>query len=469
MNRSAAASAASPMTAAAGTPVPAAVPPRRVLVVYGTEPEALQAAPLIQALARSPLFTPLVAVTGPPGDGVREVGATFGVRPRFVLGTGRHGDAVADVTRHALSPLLDAQRPDAVVVPGAGACVLDASLAARYQQIPVVHLAAGPRGDGGRPPGQAEVSRRLATRLAALHLTATAAAKASLLAGNVTPARVVVTGDTAIDALLWTAGQRFGYGDPVLEGLDRDAVPVLLAAVQPRESWGEPTQALARALVRIAGRFPGLRVVVPAAGALVRDGLLAAAGHLPNVTVTRPLPYRGFARLMDRAKIILTDRADVPEQGPSLGKPVLVMSGTAVGPEAVRAGTARLVGLDEAVIANTVGQLLIDRDSYDGMAGAVNPYGDGQAASRSVAAIAHYFGVGPAAAEFGAGRCPVALSGPPLATAARPAGRAGSGQEASELGAGRPGGGPRPGDRPGGRRVGEPHSRHRCLSAGEGG
>jgi UDP-N-acetylglucosamine 2-epimerase (non-hydrolysing) len=212
---------------------------------------------------------------------------------------------------------------------------------------------------------------------------------------------IVVTGNTVIDALLWAVPRQRGYSEPALAGLDDHEAPVLLVTAHRRESWGEPLRAVGRALARIASAHRDLRVVFPVhRNPVVRDAVLPALRDVPNVIVTEPLPYGSFCRLMNRATVILTDSGGVQEEGPSLGKPVLVMRETTERPEAVRAGTVKLVGTDEDVIAGTVGRLLTDPAAYAAMANAVNPYGDGRAAQRAVAALAHHFHLGPPPDEF---------------------------------------------------------------------
>jgi UDP-N-acetylglucosamine 2-epimerase (non-hydrolysing) len=378
--------------------------PRRVMVIYGTRPEAVKVAPLIQALRRSPLFTPVVAVTAQHRSMLDQVNEVFAITPEFDLDIHQPGQTLTSITTRALAGvqrLLAGQRPDAVVVQGDTTTVLAAALAAFYERIPVVHLEAGLRTDDPYSPYPEEINRRLATQLATLHLAPTATSRANLLAENVDQAAVVVTGNTVIDALLWTSSRDLDYGHPALGGLDSSPAPVLLVTAHRRESWGAPMRAVGRALARIARSHPELRVVFPVhANPLVREAVLPAIGHLPNVTVTEPLPYGGFARLMKRATLILTDSGGVQEEGPSLGKPVLVMRDTTERPEAVEAGTVRLVGTDEDLIVNSASRLLTDPAAYAAMAGAINPYGDGHAAERSVAALACHFGLGPAAVEF---------------------------------------------------------------------
>jgi UDP-N-acetylglucosamine 2-epimerase (non-hydrolysing) len=386
---------------------------RRIMVIYGTRPEAVKVAPLIKALDESAWFTPRVAVTAQHRSMLDQVNDVFSIKPEFDLDIHAPGQTLADITTRALTgvnALLAEQRPDAVLVQGDTTTVFAAALAAFYEKVPVIHLEAGLRTGNRYSPYPEEINRQLATRLAVLHLAPTPASKANLLREHVAPESVVVTGNTVIDALLWTVRRPPGlgeprYGDPRLDVLDPDRGPVLLVTAHRRESWGEPLRAVGRALSRIAGAHPGLRIAFPIhRNPLVRDAIIPAVAGLPNVIVTDPLPYAAFARLMNRATLILTDSGGVQEEGPSLGKPVLVMRDTTERPEAVEAGTARLVGTGEDRIVAAVSELLADVAAYSAMANAVNPYGDGQAARRAVSALAHHFRLGPPAEEFGGGK-----------------------------------------------------------------
>jgi UDP-N-acetylglucosamine 2-epimerase (non-hydrolysing) len=385
--------------------VPAApAPPRRIMVVYGTRPEAIKVAPVLRALDQSPQFKPLAVVTAQHRSMLDQVNEVFGITPDHDLDIHQPGQTLTDITTRALTgvqQLLAELQPDALLVQGDTTTVFAAALAAFYEKIPVVHLEAGLRTGDPYSPYPEEINRRLAGRLAAMHLAPTATSRANLEAENVDPASVVVTGNTVIDALLWAVSCRLGYGDAALADLDGDPGPVLLVTAHRRESWGPPLQSVGRALARIARAHPELRIVFPIhRNPIVRDAVLPSIRHIPNVVVTEPLPYGGFARLMNRATLILTDSGGVQEEGPSLGKPVLVMRDTTERPEAVQAGTVRLVGTNEDLIVASVDRLLSDADAYAAMANAVNPYGDGLAAGRAVAAIAHYFGEGPAPEEF---------------------------------------------------------------------
>jgi UDP-N-acetylglucosamine 2-epimerase (non-hydrolysing) len=385
------------------------------MVIYGTRPEAVKVAPLIHALVASPTFTPVVAVTAQHRSMLDQVNAVFGIEPEFDLDIHQPGQTLTDITTRALSgvqQLLARQRPDAIVVQGDTTTVFAAALAAFYEQIPVVHLEAGLRTGNPYSPFPEEINRRLATQLTTLHLAPTATSRANLIRENVDPAAIVVTGNTVIDALLWTVSRQFTYGDEALTDLDVTNAPVLLVTAHRRESWGAPMRAIGRALARIAELHSDLRIVFPIhRNPLVREAIMPAIRGLSNVDVVEPLPYGGFSRLLNRASLILTDSGGVQEEGPSLGKPVLVMRDTTERPEAVEAGTVELVGTDENRIVATVDRLLTDPVAYGAMANATNPYGDGRAAERAVAALAHHFRLGPPAAEFAPRHEILALAG----------------------------------------------------------
>jgi UDP-N-acetylglucosamine 2-epimerase (non-hydrolysing) len=377
---------------------------RTIMVAYGTRPEAVKVAPLITALRASPHFRPLVAVTGQHREMLDQVNAVFGITPDVDLDIFESGQSLGQVTIRTLAGVervLAERRPDAVVVQGDTSTTFAVGLAAFYARIPVVHLEAGLRTNDPASPFPEEINRRLTSQLTALHLAPTGESRRNLLAENVDPGRVVVTGNTVIDALHWTVDRRLSYGDPALSILDHTDRPVLLVTAHRRESWGAPLEAVGRALARIARADPELLVVLPVhRNPVVRRAVLPPLAGLPNVIVTEPLPYGGFCRLMDRATLLLTDSGGVQEEGPSLGKPVLVMRDTTERPEAVAAGTVRLVGTDEDAVVAAVTALRTDRELHRRMATAVNPYGDGQAARRGVAAITHFFGLGPRADEF---------------------------------------------------------------------
>jgi UDP-N-acetylglucosamine 2-epimerase (non-hydrolysing) len=377
---------------------------RRVMVVFGTRPEAIKVAPVVKALSESSLFEPIVAVTAQHRSMLDQVLDLFSIVPDFDLNIIRDRQTLTDVTVNALSglsPLMAEHRPDAVLVQGDTTTTFAGALAAFYENIPVVHIEAGLRTGEVYSPYPEEINRRLTTQLASLHCAPTHSNKANLLREIVDPATIVVTGNTVIDALLWTVGKRVSYEDPRLEAIEASDSRVLLVTAHRRESWGPGMEAIGRALARIATAFPTLRIVFPIhKNPVVREAILPAIGHFENVTVVEPLAYGEFARLMNRADVILTDSGGVQEEAPSLGKPVLVMRDTTERPEAMESGTVKLVGANEEAIESWVTSLLTDDAAYGRMANATNPYGDGIAAARTVDALGHFFGDAPAATEF---------------------------------------------------------------------
>lgn len=377
---------------------------RRVMAIFGTRPEAIKLAPVIAELERSPQLEPVVVVTGQHREMLAQVLDLFAIVPDHDLGLCRPCQTLTSVTTRALAglePLLERERPDAVLVQGDTTTTFAGALAAFYQRLPVVHLEAGLRTGDLYAPFPEEANRALTTRLASLHLAPTLGNKANLLAENVDPERVLVTGNTVVDALLAAAALPGGYGEPALDGLDDDPRRVVLVTAHRRESWGGGHAAVARALAEIARTEPDVLIVFPVhRNPTVRETILPALAGLENVLVVEPLGYRGLVRLLRRADLILTDSGGIQEEAPSLGKPVLVLRETTERPEAVAAGTVRLVGTDETRIVGAVRTLLHDGVEYRRMASAVNPYGDGRAAERAVGALAHLFGLGPRPEEF---------------------------------------------------------------------
>jgi UDP-N-acetylglucosamine 2-epimerase (non-hydrolysing) len=289
------------------------------------------------------------------------------------------------------------------MVQGDTTTTLAAALSGFYHRVPVVHVEAGLRTFDRYAPFPEEMNRRLTTSLTSLHLPPTPTARRHLLDEGVHADDVVVTGNTVIDALLWAVAQEVPW-PPELEVLECDGRRVLLVTAHRRESWGPAMTRIGQAVADVARAEPDLLVVFCLhLNPIVREAVRPALDGLANVLVVEPLPYPVFARLMARADIILTDSGGIQEEGPSLGKPVLVMREKTERPEALSSGTARLVGTSPERIAGAERGLLHDDAEYASLANAVNPYGDGKAAGRTVAALAHLLGVGPRPADFVAG------------------------------------------------------------------
>jgi UDP-N-acetylglucosamine 2-epimerase (non-hydrolysing) len=374
------------------------------MVVFGTRPEAIKVAPVIQALQRSPLFEPVVVVTAQHREMLDQVLELFDIVPDFDLNIIAPRQTLTDVTTRALSglaPVFAEVAPDMVVVQGDTTTTFAGALGAFYCQVPVTHMEAGLRTWDRYSPFPEEANRSLTTRLSNVHLAPTSTSRDNLVGEGISPDDIVVTGNTVIDALLWTVDARVDYEDPVLERVEKDGRRVLLVTAHRRESWGAGMEAIGSALRGLAIEEPNLQIVFPIhKNPVVRETIVPMLDDLPNVVITEPLAYGSFARLMNAATFVLTDSGGVQEEAPSLGKPVLVMRESTERPEAVEAGTVKLVGTDPKKIWASVMSLLHDGDTYRSMANAVNPYGDGNAAQRTVDAMAHFFGLGERPEEF---------------------------------------------------------------------
>lgn len=379
----------------------------RVMTIYGTRPEAIKMAPLVGALRRHDQIEPIVAVTGQHREMLDQVNSLFGIEPTHDLDLMTPGATLAEITSKtilATSHLLQDVRPDVVVVQGDTTTVLAAALSAFYEKIPVVHLEAGLRTGNIYSPFPEEVNRRLTSPLASLHLAPTPTSKANLLREGIDAATIPVTGNTVIDALQWTTTQPVAFSDPrvgeIVEAA-RDGRKLLLVTSHRRESWGDRMTESMGAIRDLAVANPDVLVLLPMhRNPIVRDVIEPMLGPLENVTLTEPLEYHQFAHVLAASNVVLTDSGGVQEEAPSLGKPVLVMRDTTERPEAVDAGTVRLVGTDGETIRSSVQQLFDDTAAYDAMANAVNPYGDGKAATRCVAAIAAMLGIGEREPDF---------------------------------------------------------------------
>lgn len=386
-------------------PCPSSAPPVKVMLVYGTRPEAVKLAPLVQALAADSRFTPVVVVTGQHREMLDQVNSFFGIAPDCDLDVHRPGQTLTDVTTQVLTGVGEqviAHSPDVVVVQGDTTSAFAGALAAFYHQVPVAHVEAGLRSGTIASPFPEEANRRLIGQVASINLCPTASSRDNLLKEGFDPQSLVVTGNTVIDALLETVSRPVSITDPVLERLVHDpGRQVVLVTAHRRESWGEPMRQVGRAVAQLASGRPGTTFVLPAhRNPIVREALLPQVQDLPNVIVTEPLEYAQFCTVMNRSDLVLTDSGGVQEEAPALSKPVLVMRENTERPEAVEAGVAQLVGTDEARIVRAVSTLLDDQEAYRSMAHAMNPYGDGQACDRILAALAAAFGRGQRLPDF---------------------------------------------------------------------
>ena len=375
-----------------------------IMPIYGTRPEAIKMAPIVTALRNSDQFECVVTVTGQHREMLDQVNEIFGITPEHDLNIIQPRQTLNGVltrTVEGLDRIFEDTPPDAVVVQGDTTTSTAAAIAAFYRGIPVIHAEAGLRSFNLFSPFPEEANRKITSQITSLHLAPTATSKENLLREAITGEDIVVTGNTVIDALLHTVEQQLPFTDPQLEKIASSGKRVLLVTTHRRENQGEAMRGVGRALARIADAEPELTIVLPAhRNPVVREAVLPAIEGKPNVVVTEPLAYGEFTRMLSVAHVVLTDSGGVQEEAPSLGKPVLVMRENTERPEAVTAGTVKLIGTDEERIVTEVGRLLNDADAYQAMANAVNPYGDGKAAERSLAAIEQMFDVGRRVADF---------------------------------------------------------------------
>jgi len=368
--------------------------PSHILVVFGTRPEAIKLCPLVRTLRAQPdRFKVTVCVTAQHRSLLDSALAAFDVRPDIDLGVMTANQTLASLTARildGLDPVLISRKPSLVVVQGDTTTTFAAALAAFYRRIPSAHVEAGLRTGSLAEPFPEELNRVLTSRLAALHFAPTAQSAARLTAEGIARDRIHVTGNTGIDALLWVrdqlaAGRLQGYTAPLPE--DR---PLVLVTAHRRESFGGGFERICDALAGIAARLHA-RVVYPVhPNPNVRDVVYSRLNGIDGVSLIEPVDYVPFVDLMRRASVLLTDSGGIQEEGPSLGKPVLVMRDATERQEAVEAGSATLVGTDPARILSEVSLLLTDAESYRRRANVHNPFGDGAACTR-IADLIHSF------------------------------------------------------------------------------
>ena len=364
---------------------------RRFLFCFGTRPEAIKLAPVIQELARRPReFEPAVLVTAQHRHMLDQVLRVFEIQPDYDLDVMRPGQSLTDVTVAVLrgvERVLRRVRPDMVIVQGDTTSALAAALVAFYQRIPVGHVEAGLRTNDKYSPYPEEMNRRLISSLAVLHFAPTRGAKENLLREGVPRGRIHVTGNTVVDALNAIRRSKAEWHVPALDGVAPEQ-RIILVTAHRRESFGPGFERICRALRILVERHADVEVVYPVhLNPNVRKPARAILGGVSRVHLIEPLEYLPFVRLMERAYLILTDSGGIQEEAPALGKPVLVMRDVTERPEAVEAGTAKLVGTDPDTIIAATERLLRSSVAYRKMACARNPYGDGRASARIAGAL----------------------------------------------------------------------------------
>ncbi len=368
---------------------------KRIMTVFGTRPEAIKMFPVVHALRAQSGIEARVCVTAQHRDLLDQVLDIAQIVPDVdldVMQPNQTLDALLARLVTGLGETFDREKPDRILVHGDTLTTMAGTIAAYFRKIPVGHVEAGLRSGDIYQPWPEEVNRRVTGVVADLHFAPTEAAADALMAENVDPARIHVTGNTVIDALLATQAQLQARPE-IAAGLDDLATRfagrrIVAVTSHRRENFGEGMRNIARAIAQIAAR-PDVAVIFPVhPNPNVRSVMDAELAGLSNVAMIDPLDYPHFVRLLDMCELVLTDSGGVQEEAPSLGKPVLVMRETTERPEGVAAGTARLVGTDPAQIVNEIFSLLDDKAAYSAMSRAHNPFGDGKAAQRIARVIA---------------------------------------------------------------------------------
>ena len=362
--------------------------PKKVMVVFGTRPEAIKMAPVIRALRQNDSIRCQVTVTAQHREMLDQVLKLFKIVPDFDLNLMKQGQTLTDITTRALSGLREVfqrELPDFILVHGDTTTTFVAALAAFYAQIPVGHVEAGLRTGNKYSPFPEEMNRKLASVLTDLHFAPTETAKVNLLREGVQPEKIFVTGNTVIDALFATLKPEYQFLDPHIQTILKQAGTsrMILVTTHRRENLGEPMRQIYQALHSMLEMFPDTYVIFPVhKNPKVRKVVTEVLGAHPRVNLVEPMDYEPFVNLMARAHLILTDSGGIQEEAPSLGIPVLVVRDTTERPEAVAAGTVSLVGTEYNIVVTELKHLLSDQNAYQKMAMSSNPYGDGCAAKR---------------------------------------------------------------------------------------
>lgn len=369
---------------------------KKIMFVFGTRPEAIKMAPLVKAMEQAEDLEPLVVVTAQHREMLDQVLELFDVHPSYDLNLMKPQQTLTDITAGVLrgiERIVIKEKPDIVLVHGDTTTTFAGALASFYQQVPVGHVEAGLRSGNMYSPFPEEANRKLTGAMATVHFAPTPQARANLLHEGVNPDAIYTTGNTVIDALMMTVKQDYVFDDELSRILAAPGRKVLLTTHR-RENLGQPMVQIFRAIRQLHERFTDVNFYFPMhKNPRVRALAKEALEELERVHLFEPLDYAPFANLVGRMDLVLTDSGGLQEEAPALGKPVLVLRDTTERPEAVDAGTVKLVGSDTQLIVDTVSTLFTDADAYAEMEHAVNPYGDGHACARIIAALRYYFGL----------------------------------------------------------------------------
>lgn len=364
----------------------------KLMTVFGTRPEAIKMCPLVLEMGKYPDYIePIVAVTAQHREMLDQVLELFNIKPDYDLNIMASGQTLYDITTRALTGLkevIEEAKPDMVLVHGDTTTTFAGALAAFYAQVPVGHVEAGLRTGNKYSPYPEEMNRKLTGSIADMHFAPTSTSKANLLKENVNPETILVTGNTVIDALQTTVKADYEFADAEFNKIFARGNRLILMTTHRRENLGEPMRNVYKALRKVLETHADVEAIFPVhKNPKVREIVQEELGGLDRVHLIEPMDYEPFANLMGKVDIVLTDSGGIQEEAPALGKPVLVLRDTTERPEAVDAGTVKLIGTAYEDVLRETNLLLDDSAHYKKMAEAANPYGDGKACERIIKAI----------------------------------------------------------------------------------
>jgi len=369
---------------------------RKIICILGTRPEAIKMAPVVKELQKKrDIFKTAVVVTAQHRQMLDQVLRLFNIHSNYDLDIMQESQTLHYITSSSLlrlGRLINRENPDFILVQGDTTTAFAATLASFYQKIPVGHVESGLRSYDRFNPYPEEVNRLLTDALCDLHFAPTPTAKRNLLKENIKKESIFVTGNTVIDALYLVLKRRHQFRNSVLKKVDFNRRRIILLTAHRRENWGIPLENICLSIRQLVQKYGDLEIVYPVhLNPNVKDVVYEILKGSPRIHLIRPLDYLDFVSLMNKCSLVLTDSGGLQEEAPSLGKPVLVLREVTERPEAVEAGTVKVVGLSKERIFRETCRLLDSKRTYDRMAKSINPYGDGNASTRIVDAILYYF------------------------------------------------------------------------------
>lgn len=370
---------------------------KKVMSIFGTRPEAIKMAPLVKKLEESEDFESILCVTAQHRHMLDMVLDLFDLKADYDLDIMEHGQSISDITIKVLKgmeDILKKTKPDIVLVHGDTSTTFVGALAAFYQQIPVGHVEAGLRSGNIYSPYPEEMNRKLTTNLANLYFAPTIGNYNNLIKENIDKNKIFITGNTVIDALLEVVKDDYVFETEILNNIDYANKKLIVMTCHRRENWGQPMVDIFEAVAETAKENKDVEIVFPVhLNPKIRELAQKIMGGVEGIHLIEPMDYQPFANLINKAYFILTDSGGIQEEAPALGKPILVLRRETERPEAVEAGTVKIVGVDKRIIKKEINNLLLNKQEYIKMSHAVNPYGDGRASDKIIESLRTYFGL----------------------------------------------------------------------------